>query len=67
MVRRTKTTDRYLVTLTCGHTLRLASPPLDRASLYACTAGARCGYSLRWTTVRSTDGTFRRTNPARTR
>lgn len=41
----------YLVSLACGHRIRLHNAPLPGAT-YGCTNGLGCGYGLRWTHYR---------------
>lgn len=42
---------RRVVTLTCGHTIRLRFMP-SRNTRFPCTAQQNCGYRLKWTKVR---------------
>lgn len=46
---------RYAVTLTCGHQLTLRQQPLNKKATFACPNQPRCGYNVRWRSVRDSE------------
>lgn len=47
-----KNSWQYAVTLVCGHQLTVRQQPLNKKATFACPRQPRCGYNVRWKSVR---------------
>lgn len=52
---------RYIITLSCGHTLTARDHPWNHLARYGCRQGLGCGYRLLWTSFRK-EGSAERWN-----